>query len=345
VIKYQGMFYIFYGQDDFSLHQALEGIKHGLGDLEMLATNTTKLDGEHLTLNELKGNCNAAPFLSAYRLVIVNGLLRRFEPRQSKSRGGKHSTNESRNELGEWQGMGSYIKEIPNTTVLILVDGKISGYNPLLTKLSPLAKVKTFLLLRGRSLRTWIQQRVTEGGGNITPQAVSLLAELIGGNLWAMSNEIDKLLLYSRGHTIDEDYVTKLVSHAQEANIFALVDAILEGRTKTAQSILHRLYQEGTSPIYVLAMITRQFRLIALTKDLDSNLSRLQIQNKLRLTSSYGLDKTLTQAKLYDFEHIKQAYSKLLETDLAIKTGKYNDQLALELLVADLCHAFVIARA
>ncbi len=345
MIKYQGMFYIFYGQDDFSLHQALEGIKHGLGDLEMLATNTTKLDGEHLTLNELKGNCNAAPFLSAYRLVIVNGLLRRFEPRQSKSRRGKHSTNESQNELGEWQGMGSYIKEIPNTTVLILVDGKISGYNPLLTKLSPLAKVKTFLLLRGRSLRTWIQQRVAEGGGNITPQAVSLLAELIGGNLWAMSNEIDKLLLYSRGHTIDEDYVTKLVSHAQEANIFALVDAILEGRTKTAQSILHRLYQEGTSPIYVLAMITRQFRLIALTKDLDSNLSRLQIQNKLRLTSSYGLDKTLTQAKLYDFEHIKQAYSKLLETDLAIKTGKYNDQLALELLVADLCHAFVIARA
>ena len=109
--------------------------------------------------------------------------------------------------------------------------------------------------------------------------------------------------------------------------------------------MLHRLYQEGASPIYVLAMITRQFRLIALTKDLDSSLSRLQIQNKLGLTSSYGLDKTLTQAKLYDFEHIKQAYGKLLETDLAIKTGKYNDQLALELLVADLCHAFVIARA
>ncbi len=348
MIQYQEMFYILHGQDDFSLHQALEGIKRGLGDSEMLAISTAKLDGEHLTLNELKGNCNAAPFLSAYRLVIVNGLLRRFEPRQRKSGVGKRATTEPQNEQREWQDMVSYIKQIPETTVLVLVDvvdGKISGHNPLLGKLSPLAKVKAFPSLRGRGLRDWIQQRVAEGGGNITPQAVSLLAELIGGNLWAMSNEIDKLLLYSRGHTIDEDYVTKLVSHAQEANIFALVDAILEGRTKTAQSILHRLYQEGASPIYVLAMITRQFRLIALTKDLDSSLSRLQIQNKLGLTSSYGLDKTLTQAKLYDFEHIKQAYGKLLETDLAIKTGKYNDQLALELLVADLCHAFVIARA
>jgi DNA polymerase III delta subunit len=48
------------------------------------------------------------------------------------------------------------------------------------------------------------------------------------------------------------------------------------------------------------------------------------------------LDKTLSQTKLYDFEGIKQAYDKLLETDLAIKTGKYSDKLALELLVTEL---------
>ena len=344
MIQYQEMFYILHGQDDFSLHQALEGIKRGLGDSEMLAINTAKLDGEHLTLNELRGNCNAAPFLSAYRLVIVNGLLQRFEPKQGKSRVGKRATTEPQNEQREPQDMVSYIKQIPETTVLVLVDGEIKGHNPLLGKLSPLANVKAFPLLRGRGLRAWIQQRATEGCGNITPQAVSLLAELIGGNLWAMSNEIDKLVLYSQGETIDEDDVTKLVSHAQEANIFALVDAILEGRSKIAQSILHRMYQEGASPTYVLAMVTRQFRLIVLAKDLDSSLSRLQIQNKLGLPS-YSLGKTLTQAKLYDFEHIKQAYSKLLETDLAIKTGKYSDQLALELLVADLCQTSVIAKA
>ena len=45
---------------------------------------------------------------------------------------------------------------------------------------------------------------------------------------------------------------------------------------------------------------------------------------------------TLSQARLYDFERVKRAYGKLLETDLAIKTGQYNDKLALELLVTDL---------
>ncbi len=329
------MFYIFYGQDDLSRYQAVEAIKNGLGDQEMLAVNTTSLDGQHLTLNELRDKCGAAPFLSPHRLVIVNGLLQRFEPKRGSLRAGKRAAAEPQSKLREWQDMVSYIEQMPMTTVLILVDGKISGYNPLLKKVSPLAKVKTFSLLQGKSLRIWIQQRVNNESGSITPQAVNLLAELIGGNLWAMSNEIQKLLLYSQGCAIDEADVKQLVSYAQEASIFPLVDAVLESQSRIAQRILHQLYQEGAAPAYILVMITRQFRLIALAKGLEPGLSHLQIQNRVGI-SGYGLDKTLRQAKLYDFKRIKQAYAKLLETDIAIKTGKYNEKLALELLVAEL---------
>ena len=330
------MFYILHGQDDFSLYQTLEKIEADLGDPQMLAVNTTRLDGQKLTLSGLKQNCNAAPFLSSYRLVIVDALLNRFEPQPGKRQFSKRAATKSTNELGEWAGLASYVKQMTSTTVLILVDGKISDYNPLLRKLSPLAKVKTFPLLQGRGLAAWIQQRVSEEGGSITSDAVSLLAELIGGNLWTMNNEITKLLLYTRGRTIAEEDVRQLVSYAQEANIFVLVDAVVEGQVQKAQLTLYRLYQEGDSPTHILAMITRQFRLIAQARELGSGLSRQQIQDKLGLTSNYALDKTLSQAKLYDFEHIRRAYDKLLEADLAIKTGKYSDQLALELLVAEI---------
>ena len=327
------MLYILYGQDDFSLYQAVKEIKADLGDREMVATSTTNLEGQHLTLSELRNKCDTTPFLSSHRLVIVDGLLGRFEVKQSRPRSSK---GKSGNELGEWEGLDSYIKQMPETTVLMLVDGEVKGQNPLLKKLSPLAEVRTFPLLRSRDLKVWIQQRVKEEGGDITPQAVNLLAELIGGDLWAMNGEIQKLLLYSQGRPISEDDVRQLVSHVQEANIFALVDAVAEGRTELAQRILHRLYDEGVEPTYILVMITRQFRLIAQARDLESGLSRLQIQDRLGLKSSYSLDKTLSQAKLYDFEGVKRAYDKLLETDLAIKTGKYSDKLALELLVTEL---------
>ena len=232
--------------------------------------------------------------------------------------------------------MASYIKQMPETTVLMLVDEEVKGQNPLLKKLLPLAEIRTFPLLRDRDLKAWTRQRVKEGGGDITPQAVNLLAELIGGDLWAMNGEIQKLLLYSQGRPISEDDVRQLVSHVQEANIFALVDAVAEGRTELAQRILHRLYDDGMPPTHILVMITRQFRLIAQAGDLEKGLSRLQIQDRLGLKSSYSLDKTLSQAKLYDFEGVKRAYDKLLETDLGIKTGKYSDKLALELLVTEL---------
>ena len=329
------MFYILYGRDDFSLHRALGKIKADLGDSEMLAVNTSTLDGPHLTLNELRNQCGTAPFLSSYRLVIVDGLLQCFEPSQGRSQPAK-GARRYESKLKEWQGMDSYIERMPKTTVLILVDGNIKGPNPLLKKLSPLAEVKRFPLLQGKNLRTWIEHRVIEEEGSITPQAVSLLVNFIGGDLWAMNNEIQKLVLYSQDHPIREDDVRQLVSYAQEANIFAMVDAAAEGRTGLAQMTLHRLYQDGVAPTHVLAMISRQFRLIALVKDLEPGLSYQQIQDRLGLKSSYSLDKTLAQAKLYNLESIKQAYDKLLETDSAIKTGKYSDELALELLVAEL---------
>ena len=327
------MFYILHGQDGFSLNQALERIKAGLGDRETVATNTTRLDGQHLTLSELRNKCDAAPFMSSHRLVIVDGLLGRLETKQRKPRSGK---GKSGNGLGEWEGLDSYAKQIPETTVLVLVDEEVQGSNPLLNKLSALAEVRTFPLLRGKDLKAWIRHRVKGEGGDITPQAVDLLAELIGGDLWAMDGEIQKLLLYSQERPICEDDVRQLVSCIQEANIFALVDAVAEGRTELAQQLLHRLYDDGVAPTHILTMITRQFRLIALARDLGKGLSRLQIQDRLGLKSSYALDKTLSQGKLYSFRGVKQAYDKLLETDLAIKTGKYSDKLALELLVAEL---------
>jgi DNA polymerase-3 subunit delta len=328
------MFYILYGQDDFSLYQAVKQIKASLGDWEMVATNTTSLDGQHLTLNELSDKCGTVPFLSSYRLVIVDGLLGYFEVKRSKPQARKKG--KSGNGLGEWENLAAYIEHMPETTVLVLVDGEVQSQNPLLKKLEPLAEVRTFPLLRGKDLKTWIRQRVKGEGGDITPQAVDLLAELIGGDLWAMNGEIQKLLLYSQERPISEDDVRQLTSHVQEASIFTLVDAVAEGRTELAQRILHRLYRDGVAPAYILTMITRQFRLIAQARDLENGLSRLQIQERLGLKASYVLDKTLSQAKLYDLEGVKRAYDKLLETDLAIKTGKYGEKLALELLVTEL---------
>ncbi len=335
MLKYWGMFHILYGKDDFSLNSELERIKASLGDPQMLAVNTVRLDGQHLTVSELKDNCDAAPFLATCRLVIVEGLLKRFEPKWGKQRSSKRANSKTRDGLERWEGLVPYIEQMPQTTILMLVDGEIKSNNSLLKKVSSVAKIQTFPPLRSSNLTAWIRRKIVEEDGSITPQAVSLLAELVGGNLWVMNNEIQKLVLYAGGGQVTEDDVRQVVSSARETNIFTLVDAVVEGRAGVAQRMLHRLLQEGMPPGQILAMITRQFRLIAQAMDMGSGLSRKQIQDRLGLTG-YPLDNTLKQSKLYDLEHIKRTYARLLETDLAIKTGKYNDQLAIELLLAEL---------
>jgi DNA polymerase-3 subunit delta len=330
------LFYILYGKDDFSLQQKLEEIKNELGNQEMLAVNTTIFDDRQLSLSQLKDACSAAPFLCPYRLVIVKGLLVRFEPKSGAERRTTRSRAKIDSGLEEWMGLAEYVRQMPPTTVLVLIDGEVKANNRLTKSLASQAKVMGFAPLSDRSLSGWIQDRVKQGGGTISPGAVKLLVGLVGADLWTMSSEIDKLLAYCSGQPITEDAVKQVTSYAREANIFSLVDAILEGRRNVAQQLLHRLLQEGASPSYVLAMVTRQLRLIVIAKDMGPKLSRAENRDRLEPASDYGLEKAVKQAKSYNLERIKKAYHKLLEADIAIKTGKYDSDLALDLLVVEL---------
>ena len=82
--------FILTGEDDFSISQALGDIKRELGDPALLVTNTVALEGQRLTLGELRTVCETMPFMGEKRLVIVTGLLQRFEsggkPRRKKKR-------------------------------------------------------------------------------------------------------------------------------------------------------------------------------------------------------------------------------------------------------------------
>ncbi len=326
------MLYILFGEDDFSLHQALDEIKNGLDDREMLASNTTVLDGSQLSLNQLMNTCDALPFLAQKRLVIVEGLLARFDQKGRRRKARIPQLDE------EWRGLGSYLPGMSPSTVLILIDGGVGKGNPLFRELSPEATVKEFPSPRGTRLNGWIWERVKKGGGSISPSAVQLLADLIGGNLWVMDSEIEKLLLYARGRRVEERDVRSVVSYARESNIFAMIDAIMERKTSVATTLLHRLLNEGAAAPYLLFMITRQFRMLVQTKELASQrLPSIEVQKRSGLTSEYAFRKTMEQAKGFSMKQLEEVYRRLLDTDVSIKTGRQRGELALDLLITELC--------
>ena len=175
-------------------------------------------------------------------------------------------------------------------------------------------------------------------GATISPRAVRPLIETAGDDLWVLANEIDKLSLYAKGRRIEEADVQRVTSSAREANIFAMVDAIAEKRLPAAMRLLHQLLSEGTPPTHLLTMMARQVRLMVQAKELGrQRLSPEEKREQLGLSWNFPIDKLLSQSADHSKERLLAIYDKILETDLAIKTGKWQDELALDLLVVEVC--------
>lgn len=329
------MLYILVGEDDFSLTQSLEEIKKDVGEQSILAGSVTTLDGQQVTSDQLRNVCETVPFLGGKRLVIIHELLKRFVPRGRPNRQKKSAR--LNNHTDEYKSFADCIKNTPDSTILVLVENRIASNNPLLKELAEKAVMKSFPLLRDTQLRQWIQKRVTEEGGSISLQAANLLTRLVGSNLWIIASEIDKLLLFTSGRCIEEADVKAVVGYTRQASVFAMVDAIIEFKTELAEQWLQQLLQRGAHPVYLLAMLSRQVNLIVRARELkNQGKPNAEIQRKLGLTSEFALRKTLEQASRNSTSWLKEVYHQLLEADLWIKTGKYNDELAVTILVAEL---------
>ena len=329
------MLYLLYGPDDFSMKEALKEIKKELGDASLLETNTNILNGQKISPGEMNMVVGAAPFLAEKRLVIISGLLGRF---QSRGNAGRRRDNGQEKEKKGHRAFKDIMNNLPESTVLVLVDEEVKKENPLLKGLPEAAVIKAFPSIKRDKLKVWIKQRVVREGGQISPGAVDLLSRLVGSNLWVMAAEITKLVLYASGRSIEEADIETMVGYTQEASIFAMVDAILERRVRQAVSSLTSLFNAGYPYSYMLHMLARQVRLIVCTRELQNRgLPEHEIKSTLGLTSDFVWRKTREQAKSYSLKQIKEVYGRLLETDVAIKTSRYGGELALDILVAELC--------
>ena len=332
-----GMLYILHGRDDFSRREELGRIKASLDPDGMLATNTDALDGREVTLEQLTAICGTVPFLASHRLVVVEGLLGRFEPPDRPRRGGARPRRGPGPELERWLTLAESVQGLPASTTLVFLDDELSAGNPLFDALQPHAEVIKFRVLKPGEVLQWVLDRAQRQGVDISPTAAKLLAELVGNNLWVLANELDKLAAYAQGCRIEGADVKALVSAARDINVFAMVDAVVERRAPVALRLLRQQVAQGTDGGYLLAMVVRQYRLIIQTKELSqSGITTQEIGQRLGIGSDFVLQRVLDQADRYSLLRLKAAYRRLLEADEAVKRGRYSEDLALELLVHDL---------
>lgn len=324
------MLHIIYGVDDFSIQETLERLKALIDPPELLDANLTRVQVSSCSPQQLLALCSTVPFLASRRMVIVEGLLALFEGRRASRRG-----QGAQEPSSPWLSIVEQISTMPPSTDLVLLDGAIRKNNMLLNRLSPLGQVKEFPALGGAGLSRWIQERAAERSCTISREGVRLLAELVGGNLWTMSNEIEKLSLYCQNRTVEGEDVQLLVSFAREMTIFNAVDAILEGSYSEAlQTIRRLLMARGATGLSVVAMVARQVRLLLLAKDMERRgVPQGQMGARLGLSSGWVLNKVREQGRRHSAASLESLHRGLLETDRAIKMGLIAEDAVGEFLV------------
>ena len=338
------MFYVFHGEDEFSRTEELARLREQMagGDAAMAELNTTILDGKGLTMGELRHVCDAIPFMSERRLILVHGLLSWLgSGRASKEQ--QPTTDEGSAWRRDFlEDLAAYLPALPPTTRLFFLESKaLPGSHPILK----LAKAEEknqrgFARLFGKpqekQLPRWIEQRARDKGGTISREAILVLAALIGNDLRLLDQEIEKLLVYADGRQIGIEDVQALVSRARQTSIFDLVDCVGRRETDRALRLLHRMLDDEAHPLYLLTMLARQVRILIQVKELQAQgRSQQEMASQLKL-HPYVVEKGSAQARNFDMAELEAAHERLVETDWAIKTGAMEEVLALDTLVVEL---------
>jgi DNA polymerase-3 subunit delta len=313
------MFYIFHGDDEHSQRKFLIQLQEKLGDMTLVDLNTTRFEGVSLTMSQLRHACDSIPFLSDRRLVIVNDLLAR-QPDYMDS-------------------LLDYVLELPETTRLVFCESRLLKETHPMIRLamqSDSGYIKSFIRLEGREISLWIQNRVRERDGRISPKAAHLLAINVGNNLALLENEIEKLILYRGEELIDVGEVSLLCPYVAEASIFDLVDALGSRHGRTTAELLQSKLADGTDPFNLFGMIVRQYRLLIQVKEMAAAGRKPPEIGKTLNIPGFVAGKLYQQSHNYDLPQLEQVYAHLLDMDVRVKTGKTEMSTALNLLVAGL---------
>ncbi len=328
------MIYLLHGTDTYSLRAYLDELRAAVGMPDVQDANITSLNTQDASPASILGLCQAMPFLAERRMVIVDGLIASLT---GDSRGSKGKVTPET--LADWQDFFPSLPDnMPPTSDLVFMEGQLRSNNPVLKNVKAVAEVKEFGSMNPNDLRGWVQKRVMERNGSITTNAVQLLVDMIGTDLWTLASEVEKLLLYATGRAIEIEDVEEIVVFAKEVSVFTVVDAVLEGNRMVAMRNLTKLLEEEATVLYLLAMLGRQVRMLLLAKELiQQKVPQGDLGGRLGIKSAYPLRKTLEQARRFTPQLLRLLHTALLNTDVAIKTGAQGERLALEFLVAEMC--------
>ncbi len=330
--------------DEYLAAQALAEMKAALGDPELAELNVTEL-GADTQAGEILYHAGTLPFLASGRLVVVRGYLGRLDKRMAASGGPESPAYQEAAQLLEG------LAQVPQETELVFVDqgldrrrGLWRGFRVGERTVQGLADRIQAGQIRAldlsppdvRALPGWIARRARELGLDMDGRAIQMLADFVGVDLRRLENELQKLASYAAGRRIVPEDVRQMVSDAGEALIWDLTDALGRRDGRRAMAALYELRRNDAHPFYLLTMMVRQYRILIKVREALDQGGGNEYDIARRIGERpYPVKKAMQQCRAYRMEELEAILLRLLEADVAMKSGADPDT-EIDVLVAEL---------
>jgi DNA polymerase-3 subunit delta len=314
-----------YGQEKHFIKDSINLIYKKVKDFPEI--NIIELDGENVTIDSIVNACETITFMSSKKVVHIK------EPFFLE----KENDSQSKEIIDK---LSKYVVHLPeNVILLISYAGDINEKNALLKVIRATGIVADYRTLKGEALQKWVQEIFKKNGKQISKSDLIYFISEVGNSTEQLLREIEKICAYA----IDEEVITRnsidsIVHKSLESNIFKMVDSISKKDVESSISILNVLLFQKEDYGKILGMIIRQFRLLYQIKLLLNDKKDInEMKKRLNLNNEYVLQNMIKQARPYNEQALKKALDTCLETDFKVKSGKISPELALEMLIANLC--------
>lgn len=149
-----------------------------------------------------------------------------------------------------------------------------------------------------------------------------------------IQTELEKLICYCMEREIitAEDVEAICTTHVSN-HIFDMINAIAAKQQKQALNLYYDLLALKEPPMRILFLIARQCNMLLQTKELKTKgYDNRTIASKIGV-APFIAGKYVSQASKFRTAALRNAVEKCVEAEEAVKTGRMNDVMSVEILI------------
>lgn len=311
----QGTFkqiYLLYGEERYLKRQYTDRLRKAMCS-EDDSMNTHFYEGKDIPVGEIIDLAETLPFLAPRRVIFISnsGLF--------KSGGEK---------------MAEYLTSPNETTFFVFTESEVDKRSKLYKTVSGSGTAVEFAIQDENTLKRWIAGILAKEGKKITENTVQLFLTKTGTDMENIQMELEKLIFYCMDREVitNEDVEAICVSRIGN-HIFDMINAIANKQTKQALDLYYDLLALKEPPMRILFLIARQCNMLLQVKEMKNRgYDNKAIGSKIGVPP-FIAGKYVTQAAHFKTADLRAAVRQCVEAEEAVKTGRMNDMMSVELLI------------